>query len=91
MKTTIEIADDVLEAAQKAARERGTTLRALVELGLRKVIAKPPKGARAFELRRASFAGEGLQQDAEALGWNGLREMSYGGRGRCSRSTPLIA
>jgi hypothetical protein len=82
MKTTIEIADGLLEAAQKAARQRGTTLRALVELGLRQVIARPPTGAGAFKLRRASVPGEGLRQDADALGWDALRELSYGDRGR---------
>ena len=82
MKTTIEIADGLLEAAQKAARQRSTTLRALVELGLRQVIAQPPKGASAFKLRRASVTGEGLRQEADGLGWDALRELSYGDRGR---------
>ncbi len=37
MKTTLEIADPLLRAARSLARRRGTTLRALVEAGLRKV------------------------------------------------------
>lgn len=40
VKTTIDIADGLLEAAKARAEEEGTTLRALVELGLRAVLAE---------------------------------------------------
>ena len=39
MRTTIEIPDSLLAKAKKAAIERRTTLRALVEAGLRKVLS----------------------------------------------------
>ena len=38
VKTTIEIADDLLERAQRVARKRKTTFRALTEQGLRLVL-----------------------------------------------------
>src|SRR5207302_9482271 len=38
MKTTIEIADDLLERVQRLAREQKTTFRALTETGLRMVL-----------------------------------------------------
>ncbi len=38
MKTTIDIADPLLREARKLANREGTTLRALVEQGLRHVI-----------------------------------------------------
>lgn len=39
MKTTIELSDDLLLAAKRLALERRTTLRALVENGLRRELA----------------------------------------------------
>lgn len=80
MKTTIDIADAVLEQAKRLAARRGTTVRALVELGLRRVIAESSKDA-GFVLRKASFKGEGLQPDLDAASWDRLRELAYEGRG----------
>jgi hypothetical protein len=40
MKTTIELSDELLMAAKKAALERRTTLRALMESGLRRELAE---------------------------------------------------
>ena len=81
MKTTIEISDPLLESAKKAAAREGTTLRALVELGLRQVIETRKRGE-AFRLRKASFRGQGLQPAARDLTWEQMRELAYGERGR---------
>lgn len=81
MKTTIDIADPLLEAAKRAAAREGTTLRALVELGLRQVLEARKRGG-SFRLRKASFRGEGLQPAAKDLSWGQLRELAYGERGR---------
>jgi hypothetical protein len=81
MKTTIDIADPLLEAAKEAAAREGTTLRALVELGLRQVLeTREHRGA--FRLRKASFRGQGLQPGAMDLSWEQMRELAYGERGR---------
>lgn len=81
MKTTIDIADPLLEAAKKAAAREGTTLRALVELGLRQVL-EARKRSGAFRLRGASFRGEGLQPAAKDLSWEQMCELAHGERGR---------
>ena len=41
MKTTIELPDDLFLQAKRFALERGTTLKALVENGLRNALAHP--------------------------------------------------
>ena len=76
MKTTIEIPDPVLAQARRLAEQRGTTLRALVEEGLRKVVAES-RQHKGFRLRKASFKGKGLQGQAAGRGWEILREMAY--------------
>ncbi len=80
MKTTVEIHDSLLNEARRVAAREGRTVRALVEEGLRKVLAERKKSA-AFRLRRASFKGEGLQPDVAGASWERIREMTYEGRG----------
>jgi hypothetical protein len=80
MKTTIEISDPVLRQARKLAEREGTTLRALVERGLRHVVAETKPDA-PFKLRRASFKGKGLKADLRDASWDKLRDLAYDGRG----------
>ncbi len=80
MKTTIQIPDSLFEEARRLAQREHTTLRALFEQGLRRVIADR-KRTRGFRLRKASFAGQGLQPHLAGATWERLREMSYEDRG----------
>lgn len=80
MKTTIEISGSLLNQARRQALRDGTTLRALFEEGLRKVLADKQRGA-GFRLRPASFKGKGLQPQAAGAGWDRIREMAYEGHG----------
>ena len=80
MKTTIDIADPLLEKARRVAAREGTTVKALVEAGLRRVIEDQEQRGK-FRLRRASFKGRGLQPAAQGVSWDRLREMAYEGRG----------
>jgi hypothetical protein len=80
MKTTIEIADGLLDDAKRLASRRGVTLRTIVEEGLRHVV-KSERRRPAFRLRDASFAGEGLQPSFEGARWESLRDAAYEGHG----------
>jgi hypothetical protein len=80
MKTTIEIADPLLNDARKMAARDGTTLRALVEQGLRQVIAEK-KTRRPFKLRDGSFKGKGLTPEFADADWEKIRDAIYEGRG----------
>jgi Arc/MetJ family transcription regulator len=75
MKTTIEISDAILERAKAVAAREGTTLRALVEDGLRQVLRA--RRASAFRLRDASVDGNGLSAEFQGAGWDKLRDAAY--------------
>jgi hypothetical protein len=80
MKTTLDISDPLLREARKIATRERTTLRALVEQGLRQVV-DDTKRRRRFRLRKASFNGRGLRPELRDAGWDRLRDMAYEGRG----------
>lgn len=80
MKTTVEIPDALLDRARRTAAREKTTVRRLIEEGLRRILAerRRPGG---FRLRDASFAGDGLHADVAAGGWDRIRDHVYEGRG----------
>lgn len=80
MKTTVEIPNALLEEARKLAAREGTTVRALVEEGLRRIIAER-RQASGFRLRKATFKGAGLQPHVAGTPWERIRDMAYEGRG----------
>jgi hypothetical protein len=80
MKTTVEIPDSLFEEARKVAHRDRTTLKVLVEEGLRKIIADR-KRRKGFRLRKVSWKGNGLQSHLAGASWDQIRELSYEGRG----------
>ena len=80
MKTTIEISDSLLEEAKRLAAKEGTTVRAYVEQGLRRIVAER-KNRGQFRLRKATFKGKGLQPGMQDATWERLRDTIYQGRG----------
>ena len=80
MKTTVQIPDSLFEKARRLASREGTTLKALIEEGLRRIINDRERPA-TFRLRKATFKGDGLQPHVAGASWEQIREMSYEGRG----------
>jgi hypothetical protein len=78
MKTTVEISESLLAEAKSLARERRSTLRQVIEEGLRIVIEKEHVPRKRFKLRDGSFRGEGMVKD---FTWPELRALIYEGRG----------
>ena len=75
-KTTVEIPEELLiEAKELAAREQ-TTLRELVERGLRMVVRRRGR-AEPFRLRDASVHGDGLTPEFQDAGWDEIRDALY--------------
>ncbi len=64
MKTTLDLPDELLIEAKKAAAEQRRTLRELVEQGLRMVLKKPEVRPRARKVRLVTVKG-GLPHDLD--------------------------
>lgn len=80
MKTTIDINDHLLEEARRAASRDKTTVKSLVEEGLRRLLAAR-EDRPVYRLRKATFKGRGVRQDLEGAGWEKIRDRAYEGRG----------
>ena len=80
MKTTVEIPDSLLDQARRLARQENSTVKALVEEGLRRILAERGR-ARSFKLRKVSFKGNGLQPRMAGASWQQIRDAAYEGRG----------
>ena len=76
MKTTIEIADDLLTRARRDARREGKTLREIVEEALRQRLS-PRTPPAAFRLKRHAFHGEGRQPGVTEGDWAAVRDLIY--------------
>lgn len=81
MKTTVDIADAVFESARRLAAREGTTMRALIEEGLRTLIRQRRATPRTFVLRDASFKGDGLVPGVSLDDWSHVRGLIYEKRG----------
>ena len=81
MKTTIEIADGLFEQAQSTARREETTLRALVEQGLRVVLKERESKGSKWKWKPVVVHGKGLTAEFRNAGWNRIRDEIYQGRG----------
>jgi hypothetical protein len=79
MKTTIEIADPLLRQAKRVAARERTTVRALVEQGLRRELAERQRGGK-FRLRQVTFRGRGLHLGLD-YSWERVAALAYESRG----------
>jgi hypothetical protein len=80
MKTTVEIAEDLFARTREVAQREGTTLRALIEEGLRVALARREKKP-SYRWPDLSVTGEGLTPEIEDGSWETLRDRIYVGRG----------
>jgi hypothetical protein len=78
-RPTVELPDDLLREAQQIARAEGTTLKSLMEEGLRAVVGRH-RESRRFELEDASLGGRGLRPEFAGADWASIRYAAYGSR-----------
>ncbi len=74
MKTTIDLADDLLLRAKDRAARDSITLRALIERSL--AAALDEQGMTAT-VKPVIFGGKGLSPDFEGASWETIREAIY--------------
>jgi hypothetical protein len=65
---------------RKIASKEKTTVKAMVEEGLRQVLVRR-KGEKSFRLRKVTFKGDGLQSPLSDESWKEIRDLVYEGRG----------
>lgn len=80
MKTTLDIHDELLARAKRHARETGRPLRALVEDGLRRVLAPAAPRTR-YRLPDLRVGDPNAPDPLEGYSWPELRETIYGDPG----------
>ena len=80
MKTTVEIAEDLLVRIREVAQREGTTLRALIEEGLRVALARREQKT-SYRWPDLSVGGEGLAPEIEEGTWEPLRDQIFTRRG----------
>ncbi len=80
MKTTLDIHDELLLRAKRHAKETRRPLRALVEDGLRRVLAASPPRTR-YRLADLRAGEPDAPDPLEGYSWPELRETIYGDPG----------
>ena len=76
MKTTLDIHDALLDRAKRHAKKTGRPLRAVVEDGLRQVLAVPVSPHH-YQLPDMSVGDADAADPLEAYSWQDLRGMIY--------------
>ncbi len=76
MKTTIDIADDVLTRAKQLAHREKTTLKVLAEEGLRLVLERRQQHS-GIKIEPVIFTGNGLQSGLPDDFVDNIRDWAY--------------
>ena len=76
MKTTVEIHDALLARAKRHARENGTTLRSVIEEGLRRTL-DAPKVQEPYRWPDLSVGNPGDPDPLAEYSWEELRDLIY--------------
>lgn len=78
MKTTLDIQDVLLQRAKRLSKRTGKPLRALVEEGLKHVLAEHKTNGTRYELPDCSVGDPSASNPLETWSWQDLRDEIYG-------------
>lgn len=76
MKTTVVIADALLDEAKAVAAADNVPVRVLIEEGLRLATARR-KSKKRYKLPDLSFKGSGVAPGVDLGDWNRIRDLIY--------------
>lgn len=77
MKTTLDLKDELVKQAKQYAKRAGRPFRAVVEEGLRLVLAETPATSE-YDLPDLSVGDPTAADPLEMLSWQDLRQEIYG-------------
>lgn len=80
MKTTVDIASNILGPSRELARRDQTTLRELIHEGLELVLERHQTRAK-VAVKPVTFRGRGLAPQFRRAHWARVRDAAYEGRG----------
>lgn len=78
MKTTLDLQDVLLQRAKRLSKRTGKPLRALVEEGLRHVLAEHKTNTAHYQLPDCSVGDPSAGNPLESWSWPDLRDEIYG-------------
>ncbi len=76
MKTTFDIADNILSKARQLSRKESIPLKLLVEEGLETVLKRYAEQTQA-KVSPVTCGGNGLSKDFESASWSEIRNAAY--------------
>jgi muconolactone delta-isomerase len=76
MKTTVVIADGLLQEAEKVMAREKTTLKALINEGLAEALIKRKREQKPFKLKNCSYGAGGLHKDVAHLSMRDIIAMA---------------
>lgn len=80
MKTTFDIADNILTQSRRMAKKEHVPLKELVEEGLQLVLHKHASSTNRH-VEPVTVKGNGLSPAFRGRGWTDIRDTAYEGRG----------
>jgi len=80
MKTTVDIADNIMEMSRQTARVENVTFRELVEEGLMLVVERHAH-AQKQRIKPVTVKGTGLSEAFLNAPWSQIRQAAYEGHG----------
>lgn len=75
MRTTLDLNEQLVRRAKKAAAERGTTLTAIIEDALREKLTRPTRVTPAKRRVLHTFKGDGLQRGVDLTSTSALLDL----------------